>query len=59
MMPRPDEGILPLRVTEIQENIILGNSPDGLAWLVHIDCDDDDCEVRKTKIRVGKPSVFE
>lgn len=38
MMPRPEEGILPLRVGAMQENIFFGSDPAGRSWEVLFIC---------------------
>ena len=55
MMPRPEDGILPLRISRVKENMFFGNDPAGRSWEVHFvctkDCDDN-------KIQPGKPVLF-
>ena len=59
MLPRPEDGTLPLRVLSIEGDIIYGHTPDGQTWQVTLTCLDDDCEKKKAKIILEKPVIFE
>lgn len=56
MMPRPEEGILPLRVGAMQENIFFGSDPAGRSWEVLFICAAWDCDTQK--IKIWKPILF-
>lgn len=59
VLPRPENGILPLRIDEIDDNIIRGKTPDGQLWSVTLLCHDGICEENKSRMRTGRPSVFQ
>jgi hypothetical protein len=59
MMPRPEEGALPLRILGIDGGIIRGQTPDGQKWEVQLRCSSDECRERKEKIRQWRPVIFE
>jgi hypothetical protein len=59
MMPRPEEGVLPLRVTKIEGNVITGTSPDGQKWQVNVTCGDTACQEKMSKIQpLSRPIFF-
>ncbi len=59
MLPRPEEGLLPLRVLSVDGDIIHGETPDGQSWEVNLQCSSDECRARKEKILIGRPALFE
>ena len=59
MLPRPEDGVLPLRILSIQDNILRGKSPDGHDWEVTLMCASDACRQRKEKLILGRPVLFE
>lgn len=50
MLPRPEDGILPLRISEIQGDVLVGFSPDGQEWSIELHCQDEKCIEQKMKI---------
>ncbi len=58
-IPRPEDGVLPLRVLEMEEDAIRGKTPDWHSWSVTLQCGDEICEQHKSRIRPWKPSIFE
>lgn len=58
MMPRPEEGILPLRVLSVDGAAITGFSPDGQPWNVLLHCRDEECADRKNQIKINRPTIF-
>jgi len=59
MIPRPEDGILPLRVTKIEGETIIGQTPNGDEWHVHLVCGDDDCKIHEKEIVINRPTIFE
>lgn len=59
MLPRPEEGMLPLRVMSIEWDTIQGTTPDGYTWDVKLKCSDYTCREKKKKISTGRPVIFE
>lgn len=59
MIPRPEEGILPLLVTQIEWEEIQGNGPDGQEWQVILKCGTDACLKRQALILLHRPAIFE
>lgn len=59
MLPRPEEGILPLRVLSIEWNIIRGKAPDGQDWEVTLTCSSDECRERQKKATPSRPTLFQ
>lgn len=56
MMPRPEDGVLPLRVLRVDNDIFFGNDPAGHSWAVHLVCHTPECDSRKKQI--NKPFLF-
>lgn len=59
LLPRPEEGILPLRVLSVEGDTIRGKTPDGHDWEVTLLCHDEPCQSKKSKIPTGRPVIFE
>ncbi len=59
IVPRPEEGMLPLKVLELDGDIIRWKNPRGQYWSVRIICQDDICLENKKILRPGKPTLFE
>lgn len=59
MVPRPEDGILALRVLNIDNTVISGHAPGGQPWSVSLICQDDICEQERDRLRPGKPTLFE
>ena len=59
IIPRPEDGILPLRVTKIQGNTIIGQTPNGDEWHVNLVCVNDDCNKNAKAIIPDRPVIFE
>lgn len=59
MVPRPEDGILALRVSNIDNTVISGHAPGGQLWSVSLLCQDDICEYERDWLRSGKPTLFE
>lgn len=59
LLPRPEDGILPLRVLSVEGDTIRGKTPDGHDWEVTLQCYDEPCQSKKSKIPTGRPVIFE
>lgn len=59
IMPRPEEGLLPLLITTIDGETFIWKTPDGQEWRAQLLCHDDDCEKRKGRVLLQKPCLFE
>ncbi len=59
MLPRVEDGVLPLRVTSVSWDTIQGITPDGHNWTVKLDCKSDNCREKWKKIPTGRPIIFE
>lgn len=59
MIPRPEEGNLVIRVSEISTRSVIGISPDNQVWTVHIVCQSEECRERQKNISLQKPIIFE
>lgn len=58
-MPRPEDGVLPVRVSSIEGDVIYGETLEGQSWEVNLECSSDECRVRKEKAIIGRPAIFE
>lgn len=58
IMPRPEDGILPLRISKIEGKNFIGMTPDGQMWTVSLLCQDKKCFEQKAKLMIGKPTLF-
>ncbi len=56
MMPRPEDGVLPLRVITIESNTFFGHDPGGRSWEVLLVCREGECDA--SKIQINKPILF-
>lgn len=59
MLPHPEEGLLPLRVLSVDDDIIHGKTPDGQNWEVILTCSSENCRESQEKITPGRPTLFE
>lgn len=59
MLPRPEDGILPVRIFSIEGDVIRGKTPDGQDWEVTLICSSDECRERQKKATPGRPALFE
>jgi hypothetical protein len=59
ILPRPEDGILALRVLSVTWDIIRGKTPDGQDWEVTLICSSDECRERRQKVIPGRPALFE
>jgi hypothetical protein len=59
MMPRPADGVLPVRVSSIVGDVFYGKTPEGQSWEVNLQCSSDECRERKEKTIIGRPVIFE
>lgn len=59
VMPRPEDGMLPIRVSALENDIIVGVAPDGKIWNVRLNCVNDFCRTKKQNISLKKPLIFE
>lgn len=58
ILPRPEEGLLPLRVLNIEGDIIQGETPHGENWEVHLQCSSDECRKEQKKLLINRPVLF-
>lgn len=59
IIPRPEEGMLPLKVLELDGDTIRWKNPRGQSWSVRIVCQNDICLENKGMLKPGKPTLFQ